>query len=129
AGLADRTCARLRGKNLMAALVTVKIRRKDFTTYTRQKSFAPPTQDTGLILGIARELLASWLETQPRAAIRLLGVGVEHLAAASQLELFEGTKQQSPARLDSAVDLIHEKFGGEALQRASGVRARDPTSG
>jgi DNA polymerase-4 len=129
AALTDRTCARLRTKNLMTALVTVKIRRKDFTTYTRQKSFAPPTQDTGLILGVARELLATWLETQPRAAIRLLGVGVAQLAAASQLELFEGTQQGSPARLDAAVDRIHEKFGGAALQRASGVRVRDPTSG
>jgi DNA polymerase-4 len=123
--LADRTCARLRAKDLMAAQVTVKIRRKDFTTYTRQKTFGPPTQDTRLILGIAQELLATWLDSQPRAALRLLGVGVSQLAQASQLDLFGGqrTDQNSneSGKLDAAVDRIHEKFGNESLRRASGL--------
>jgi DNA polymerase-4 len=122
AQLADRTCARLRAKNLMAAQVTVKIRRKDFTTYTRQRTFAPPTQDTRLILGIAQELLATWLESQPRAALRLLGVGVSQLAPASQLELFDAPPTGEPPRLDDAVDRIHQKFGDESLRRASGLR-------
>jgi len=129
AQLADRTCARLRAKELMTAQVTVKIRRKDFTTYTRQRTFGPPTQDTRLILGVARELLTTWLDSQPRAAIRLLGVGVGQLAPASQLELFDGVRAAQPGALDSAVDRIHDKFGGEALQRASGLPARGPASG
>jgi DNA polymerase-4 len=109
----------------MAAQVTVKIRRKDFTTYTRQQTFAPPTQDTGLILGIARTLLASWLDTQPRAALRLLGVGVSQLAPASQLELFQLPKSNDSGNLDAAVDSIHQKFGRESLQRASGLSSSD----
>ncbi len=128
ARLADRTCARLRAKDLMTAQVTVKIRRKDFTTYTRQRTFGPPTQDTRLILGVARELLTTWLDSQPRAAVRLLGVGVSQLAPASQLELFEGTRAAQPGALDVAVDQIHDKFGAEALQRASELPARDPVS-
>ena len=88
AQLADRTGERLRAKRLMAAQVAVKIRRRDFTTYTRQRTFAPPTADTRLILRIARELLAFWLDSQPRAAVRLLGVGVSQLSPANQLELF-----------------------------------------
>jgi DNA polymerase-4 len=125
AQLADRTCARLRAKKLMAAQVTVKIRRRDFTTYTRQRTFAPPTQDTGLILGIAQELLATWLESQPRAALRLLGVGVAQLAPASQLELFDAPSTGEPPRLDDTVDRIHRKFGDESLRRASGLRRPD----
>jgi DNA polymerase-4 len=119
AQLADRTCARLRAKDLMAAQITVKIRRKDFTTYTRQKTFGPPTQDTRLILGIARELLATWLDSQPRAALRLLGVGVSQLAPASQLELFGTAGTGTSGKLDATVDRIHDRFGGESLQRAS----------
>jgi DNA polymerase-4 len=125
AQLADRTCERLRAKQLMAAQVTVKIRRKDFTTYTRQQTFAPPTHDTGLILGIARTLLASWLDTQPRAALRLLGVGVSQLAPASQLELFQPPKSNDSGNLDAAVDSVHQKFGRESLQRASGLSSSD----
>jgi DNA polymerase-4 len=125
AQLADRTCARLRAKDLMTAQVTVKIRRKDFTTYTRQKTFAPPTDDTRLILGIARELLANWLDSQPRAALRLLGVGVSQLAPATQLELFGAPDAAVDRSLDRAVDRIHQKFGGESLQRASELGSPD----
>jgi DNA polymerase-4 len=125
AQLADRTCARLRARDLMAAQVTVKIRRKDFTTYTRQQTFAPATQNTRLIVGIARELLATWLDSQPRAALRLLGVGVSQLVPASQLELFAASAAGAGGRLDGAVDRIHEKFGGESLVRASGLPAQE----
>ncbi len=125
AQLADRTCERLRAKQLMAAQVTVKIRRKDFTTYTRQQTFAPPTQDTRLVLGVARSLLAVWLDTQPRAAIRLLGVGVSQLAPASQLELFELPKSNESGNLDAAADSIHRKFGNQSLERASGLASSD----
>ncbi len=124
ASLADRTAARLRDKQLVAGEVHVKIRRRDFTTYTRQKSFSPPTQETRLIVGIARELLRRWLLAQPRAAIRLLGVGVGALGPAQQLDLFEAASAAAPGKLDSAVDQIHEKFGMQSLARASSLRPR-----
>jgi len=123
AGLADRTSARLRDKQLVAGEVHVKIRRRDFTTYTRQKSFSPPTQETRLIAEMAHDLLRRWLETQPRAAIRLLGVGVGHLGPAQQLDLFS-QGPTAPGKLDTAVDGIHEKFGHQALTRASQLRTR-----
>ncbi len=78
--LADKTCARLRARQLSAGCVTVKIRRGDFTTYTRQRRFEPPTQETRVITSLATALLDAWLASQPRAALRLLGVGVSELA-------------------------------------------------
>lgn len=124
ASLADRTCARMRAKQLVAGEVHVKIRRRDFTTYTRQKSFAPPTQETRLIVDISRELLRRWLETQPRAAIRLLGVGVGALGPAQQLDLFATAAAATPGKLDAAVDGIQERFGMQAIARASSLRTR-----
>jgi DNA polymerase-4 len=121
ANLADRTCARLRASKLMAAQVQVKIRRRDFTTYTRQHSFSPPTQDGQLILDIARRLLSTWLETQPRAAIRLLGVGVARLSPAFQLDLFAAASAPADP-LGATLDQIHEKFGEQAVTRAHNVR-------
>lgn len=121
ADLADRTCARLRAKQLMAAQVNVKIRRRDFTTYTRQHSFTPPTQDARIILALARELLRTWLSTQPRAAIRLLGVGVASLSPARQLDLFAGSAVPEADPLGGVVDQIHERFGAASLQRASSL--------
>ena len=69
-------------------MISIKVRRRDFETYTRQKSFSPPTQETRLVVQVATELLDRWLDEQPRAAVRLLGVGVSDLAPAQQLDLF-----------------------------------------
>src|ERR1700682_5738500 len=46
--LADRAASRLRAQKLTAGRVSVKIRRADFTTYTRQRALGP-TQDTAVV--------------------------------------------------------------------------------
>lgn len=119
ASLADRTCARLRASQLVAGEVHVKIRRGDFTTYARQHSISPPTQDTRLICEVAQQLLKEWLRGQPHAQVRLLGVGVGALAAASQFDLFAPAGQAHRSPLDEAVDRIRERFGDRSLTRAN----------
>jgi DNA polymerase-4 len=146
AKLADRACVRLRAKALMASTVVVKIRRRDFQTYTRSRSFGPPTQDTGAVLRIAKELLDGWLAEQPRAAVRLLGVGVSTLTPAVQMDLFGQPAAAAPAssatappanrvaaapdragaKLDPALDRIREKFGDAAVTRASSLARGGP---
>ena len=119
--LADKTCARLRARELTAGCVTVKIRRRDFVTYTRQRHFTPPTQETRVITAIATELLDAWLAGQPRSALRLLGVGVSELAPAAQLELFTAPQSARNRELDAAVDRIRERFGKVAVTHASSL--------
>jgi DNA polymerase-4 len=126
ARLADKACGRLRAKDLVAACVTVKIRRKDFTTYTRQRHFEPPTQETKVIAHIAAELLDAWLRTQPRAALRLLGVGVSELGPDVQPDLFAVPQTEKNRQLDAAVDQIRQKFGSVALKRASSLETPSP---
>ena len=70
--LADRAGARMRAQNLATGCVQVKIRRADFTTFTRQKRFEPSTTDSRTIAKIAAELLAAWLAEQPRAESALV---------------------------------------------------------
>jgi len=139
AQLADRVGGRLRAKERMAATVTIKIRRRDFTTYTRSRSFAPPTQETATILLIARELLDAWLAEQPRAALRLLGVGVSSLSPAAQMDLFgqpaapaglaERPASRSTARIDPTLDQIRERFGNRAVRRASSLERDEKLDG
>jgi DNA polymerase-4 len=124
--LADRTCARLRARELTASCVTVKIRRKDFTTYTRQRHIEPATQETRVVTAVALELLDQWLAAQPRAALRLLGVGVSDLAPAAQLDLFTAPQTSRNRELDAAVDRIREKFGKVALKPASSLESKPP---
>jgi DNA polymerase IV len=121
ARLADRTCSRLRGRGLVADCVTVKIRRHDFTTFTRQRRVAPATNDTRAIGAVARELLTRWLEQNRGARIRLLGVGVSGLAAIDQLDLFGTAAPDGTSALDGTVDAIRHKFGIGAVQRAGAL--------
>jgi DNA polymerase-4 len=121
--LADRAASRLRMQELAAGSVHIKIRRADFTTYTRQSALKPPTQDTAVIAAAAKNLLRQWLAQQPKAAVRLLGVGVSGLQTLPQADLFAGGPVQV-TRLDSAVDGIRERFGSAMLTRASLLRPR-----
>jgi DNA polymerase IV len=126
--LADRTASRLRAHKLLAGRVSVKIRRGDFTTYTRQRALEPPTQDTATVSAAAQALLSGWLASQPRAAVRLLGVGVGDLQIMLQPDLFSGSQPDSNSRLDSAVDGIRDRFGRGLLTRAS-LLPRGPGDG
>jgi DNA polymerase IV len=116
--LADRAAARLRAHGLAAGRISVKIRRADFKTYTRQCVLGQPTQDTAVVSAAARRLLAAWRAAQPDAALRLLGVGTGDLGAPRQADLFV-TEPARDSRLDAAVDGIRERFGSAVLTRAS----------
>jgi DNA polymerase-4 len=119
AQLADKTAARLRAREFKAGMISIKVRRRDFETYTRQKSFNPPTQETRLIAQVAEELLDRWLDEQPRAAVRLLGVGVSDVSPALQLDLFTPRDHAEARQLDDAVDRIHTRFGDDAIRRGT----------
>jgi DNA polymerase-4 len=119
--LADKVAARLRSRELRASCVTLKIRRQDFTTYSRQRHIEPPTQETKVITATATALLDAWLVAQPRSALRLLGVGVSDLAPATQLDLFTAPQTVRNRELDATVDRIRERFGRVALAPASSL--------
>ena len=117
--LADRTASRLRAQAMLAGTVNVKIRRADFSTYSRQRGLGTPTQETKVISEAARDLLTEWLAEQPRAAVRLLGVGVSDLRSPLQADLFAAEQPAAAKRLDVAVDGIRDRFGKGSLTRAS----------
>ncbi|MBC7984994.1 MAG: DNA polymerase IV [Candidatus Obscuribacterales bacterium] len=123
--LADRTATRLRSKQVAAHGIAVKIRRHDFSTYTRQRRCQPPTYETRAIANLAEQLLDEWLQEHPGAAVRLLGVGAYDLGSVVQLSLLDAPTTHSNAQLDSTVDRIRAKFGGSALIRGSALS--DPT--
>ena len=124
ARLSDRTAARLRSQGWLAETVVVKIRRKDFKTYTRQSPIRPATQQTRPLLDAATKLLDEWLREQPRAAVRLLGVGATDLTSTPQLELFTVPETSRNQHLDTALDDIRAKFGNDAVARGSSLQNR-----
>lgn len=126
AQLSDRTATRLRSQGWLAETVVVKIRRKDFKTYTRQSPIRPATQQTRPLLDAATKLLDEWLRDQPRAAVRLLGVGATDLTSTPQLDLFTVPEAGRNQHLDAALDDIRAKFGSDAVARGSSLRNRQP---
>lgn len=128
--LCERTSARLRARSLTAGIVQLKIRRSDFTTYTRQHALRPCCSSTDSMLNIARKLLDSWLRDFPGARIRLLGVGGSELAPADQGDLFTAGSSNGghdSAGLDRAVDEIRSRFGTDAVGRARVLDPRRPS--
>ena len=119
ARLADLACQRLRRRELVTACVGVKIRRHDFTTFTRQRTIAPSTSAGRVIAGVAAELLERWLGAHPGAKLRLLGVVLTELKPASQLGLFE--QERRGARVDATLDEARARFGERALRRGNTI--------
>ena len=114
--LTERTATRLRKANLAAGVVQIKIRQSDFKTYTRQRRVKPPASGTDQIYALARDLLDTWLSSNPGARIRLLGVGGSNLAPATQPDLF-GSRETETV-VDKTVDQIRDRFGADLLGRA-----------
>jgi DNA polymerase IV len=117
AELADLACSRTRDRELAAGCISVKIREHDFTTVTRQRAVAPPTQDRRMIATVATQLLDHWLDEHPGARLRLLGVAWRQLTPATQMDLFGAASGE----VDETVDAVRQRFGKLALRRASSL--------
>jgi DNA polymerase-4 len=74
---ASDVAASLQSEGLLAHTVRIKLRWPDFTTFTRQRSLEPGTDDAETIRRVAQALLDE--NRPPGQAVRLLGVGVSGL--------------------------------------------------
>ena len=119
--LSEDVAHRLRKRGLRGRTVKLKLRYSDFSTLTRQVTLDVPTDLEQVIFDQAVRLLErAW---DRRRKVRLIGVGVSKFESEErQLSLFEGTgegKTEKLRRLSQAVDRIREKYGDEAIRRAS----------
>ncbi|HMM41250.1 MAG TPA: DNA polymerase IV [Thermomicrobiales bacterium] len=120
--LCERTGAELRRRGLTATTVALKLRYDDFSTVTRQQSFERPTDAHQDVFTIAAGLLDRTL-AERRAPVRLLGVRVASLAAAShQLDLFDDHRARL-RQLNAAIDRIAERTGAPVIVPARFARA------
>ncbi len=125
--MADRLTEQMRHDGVLAGTVRLKLRNRQFDTFTRQMRLKQPTDQTNDIFQAAATLLAS---SWDHSALRLVGVAVTELLSQGgiQLDLFEHADQRQ-ARLNRAVDEIRDRYGSDAITRASLARladAKDP---
>lgn len=126
--LAEEVGERLRRSGKRARTAQVKLRFGDFTTITRQKSFARAFDGDRDLIACALALVEPELNARP---IRLVGFGVSNLAdpdalAPEQPELFDqqsgGEREGRNRRLDQAVDALRRSFGSGVLKRGGAGR-------
>jgi len=108
-----------------ARTVHLKVRAGDFTTWTRCRTLAGPTDLTEPILDAARLLFRERIRLGARG-VRLLGVGVSGLepAGSGQGALFEDPGESRARRLARAADAVRNRLGESSVTRASLLDSR-----
>jgi DNA polymerase-4 len=125
--LASQVAADLRGKQLRARTVTVKIRDADFRTRQASRTLPGAVAADSPFVRTARSLLVK-LRSQRRVSARLLGVSVSQLEPTdtTQLSLFDtnalsGLETERDRALSDAVDTINNALGRRRIVRGSEI--------
>ena len=87
AGLARQLCGRVAAQDRRGRNVAIKVRLDDFTTITRARTIAEPTNDADVVARVAIDLLREYAPARP---VRLLGV---------RLAAFDGAGERDPGQL------------------------------
>ena len=115
--LAEKVGYRLRKYKLVAKVVNVQLRTKDFVDYSHQKHLPFATSSTKEILKLANEILDIMYKNE---SIRLVGLRVDDLESEDEVQLSmfsSGNSKQS--NLDKTLDEITNRFGVTSITRAS----------
>ncbi|MGM0381651.1 MAG: DNA polymerase IV [bacterium] len=115
--LTEKVSRRLREKELEGRTVTVKIRRGDYTTFTRSHTIKRPTSVTEKIWKVVNFLFDTEYEPDSRG-VRLLGVGVENLQEKGQQEeLFVDPEEENQKELNRLIDDLNSEYGDGTIKR------------
>jgi DNA polymerase IV len=121
--LSEMVARRLRESNFYTRTIQLKLRYKDFTTFTRAHTLQTPTQLDGEIFDQIRTLFRkNW---KKGSQIRLLGVQASHFEnSTEQLSLLETKSQQRWKDALSVADRLRDRFGESSVTLASGMRGQ-----
>ncbi|MDQ1720546.1 MAG: polymerase [Pseudonocardiales bacterium] len=119
---------RLRQGGWLARTVGIKIRFADFTTVTRVRTLAEPTDVATVVYAETVKLYRSLTLDRPR--IRLVGVKAENLRPAGEatqlaLDLF-GDQQPAHSPTDRVIDALAARFGKSVVGPASLLGQQSP---
>lgn len=115
--LSEQVAYRLRKQGLLASVVCVQIKTKNFEIFNHQKKLAFATDETKEIYNLAKDLL---LILKKNYYIRLLGVRVDNLVEKSehQISFFEKQNDSKDKKLDIVMDKIKQKYGYNSINHA-----------
>ncbi len=127
--LADQTTRRLRHQRMVSSTVQITIRDPDMRTISRSSTLAIPTDTVEDVYQVACRLMEThWKEGDP---VRLLGITLQNLASKEetplQLDLFSYEEKPRKDKLVTAMDLLRDKYGENAILTA-GMLGDDPST-
>jgi DNA polymerase-4 len=115
--MVEKIAFKMRKKQKLASVITVKIRYANYDTHTLQKKIAYTSFDHTL-MSTALELFRRLYER--RMLIRLIGVKLGGLiGGVQQLDLFDNNDKM--IKLYLSMDKIRLRYGSDSIHRASGV--------
>ncbi len=115
--MTEKIAFKMRKKQKLASVITVKIRYANYDTHTLQKKIAYTSFDHTL-MSTTLELFRRLYER--RMLIRLIGVKLGGLiGGVQQLDLFDNNDKM--IKLYLSMDKIRLRYGSDAIHRASGV--------
>lgn len=123
--LTEQVSYRLRKQNMVANVVNVQLRTKDFQDFSHQAKLDNSTSNTKEILKKAKSLLKEMFKDG--MFIRLIGVRVDNLVPEDemQISLFENLEsEEKQKKLDNVIDLLNEKYGVNSITRAGKLNAQ-----
>ena len=110
--LAEKVGWRLRLAGVAARTIQIKVRRADFTTFTRSRTRFEASAHDEPIFQTARDLVR---ELGIKSGIRLLGVTGENFEPSALPSLFRDEKKE---RLSGAIDALKKRFGESIITKA-----------
>ena len=122
--LVEHVTYRLRKYDLVANVVNVQLRTKEFKDYSHQGKLGCATSSTKIIYKKARELLEEMYKGE---AVRLVGVRLDNLEEkeSMQMNLFSNESIEKQDKLDKVLDSLKQKYGYESIIRAGKMNVSD----
>ncbi len=120
--LSEQVADRAKAKDLAGRVVTLKLKRANFTQITRRISLRDPTQMTDRVYREARALFDTVAHQGP---FRLIGTGLSDLCKADSADLSGDLLDPDAvkrSKAERATDSIRARFGSDAIVKGRALR-------
>ncbi|WP_375266199.1 DNA polymerase IV [Planktotalea sp.] len=120
--LSEQVADRAKAKDLAGRVVTLKLKRANFTQITRRISLRDPTQMTDRVYREARALFDTVADQGP---FRLIGTGLSDLCKADSADLSGDLLDPDAvkrSKAERATDSIRARFGSDAIVKGRALR-------
>ncbi len=122
--LVDRVTRRMRSSGLVGRTITLRLRFGDFSRASRSRSLAQATAGTETTLRTLRDLYGEAKPLIAERGVTLLGLTFTNLGHVRDgVQLAFALEPGTPPALDEVVDRVRERYGPQAVTRATLLRA------